>query len=173
MLFDPVAFNNLVLIISAWGGAFLVALWVSLIIWTFRDIRSRKSDPLLRLLAVLVVTVLFIPGIVIYLIIRPQQTLEEEYQRTLEEEALLRAIEEVQHCPGCSIRTQEEWIICPNCHTKLKKACHNCRRPMELTWNLCPHCGTPAPGMHKESLAMDEALQPTPSASTDPGEDLN
>ena len=30
---------------------------------------------------------------------------------------------------------------------------------MELAWNLCPHCGTPTPGMRRESLSLDEALQ--------------
>jgi len=165
MILDPISLNNFLLITSAWGGAFLVALWVSLVVWTFRDIRSRKSDPLLRFLAVLVVTILFIPGILIYLIIRPQSTLEEEYQRALEEEALLRGIEEIHHCPGCNIRTKDDWMVCPNCHTKLQKTCHHCGKLMELHWNLCPNCGTPAPGMHKEGISMDEALRPVPSNS--------
>ena len=29
---------------------------------------------------------------------------------------------------------------------------------MELPWNICPYCGTPAPGMRKEGISMDEAL---------------
>jgi RNA polymerase subunit RPABC4/transcription elongation factor Spt4 len=167
MIFDPETFSNFLLLATAWGGAFLVALWISLIVWTFRDIRARKSDPLLRFLAVLVVAVLFIPGIVIYLLIRPQATLEEEYQKTLEEEALLRAIEEVRDCPGCGIRTKNDWMICPNCHTKLQKTCHQCWYLMELQWNLCPHCGTPAPGMHKENMTLDEALRPLPTDSSE------
>jgi RNA polymerase subunit RPABC4/transcription elongation factor Spt4 len=110
----------------------------------------------------LAVTLLFLPGVVIYLILRPQQTLEEEYQKTLEEEALLRAIEEVQHCPGCSRLVEESWLVCPDCQTRLKKACHHCGRPMDLQWNICPYCGTPAPGMRKEGLTLDEALRPAP-----------
>ena len=31
---------------------------------------------------------------------------------------------------------------------------------MELPWNLCPYCGTPAPGMRRENLTLDEALRP-------------
>ena len=53
------------LIVTAWGGAFLAALWLSLIVWTYRDIRARARDPLGRILAVLVVAVLFLPGIVV------------------------------------------------------------------------------------------------------------
>jgi RNA polymerase subunit RPABC4/transcription elongation factor Spt4 len=161
-MFDPTTINNLVLILTAWGGAFLAALWLSLVIWTYRDIRRRARDPLARILAVLVVAVLFLPGIVIYLILRPQRTLEEEYQRTLEEEALLQSIEDATLCPGCSRRVKDNWIVCPNCHTKLKKNCHQCGRPMELPWNLCPYCGTPAPGMRREGLTLDEALRSVP-----------
>lgn len=80
--------------LTAWGAAFLLALWASLIYWTYRDAQARLRDPMRRVLAVLVSVVLFIPGVLIYLVLRPTRTLEEEYLVTLEEEALLRAIEE-------------------------------------------------------------------------------
>jgi len=172
MVFDPTNFSNFLLLFTAWGGAFIAALWLSLVIWTYRDIRGRARDPLARILAILVVAILFLPGIVIYLILRPSRTLEEDYQHTLEEEALLQAIEEANLCPGCGRRVKEAWIICPNCHTKLKKNCHQCGKPMELPWNLCPFCGTPAPGMRREGLSMDEALRPIPSDSKEPEETL-
>ncbi|NLG71190.1 MAG: zinc ribbon domain-containing protein [Chloroflexi bacterium] len=159
------------MLLVAWGGAFLAALWLSLVIWTYRDIRSRARDPFTRVLAVLVVAVLFLPGILIYLILRPQRTLEEDYQHTLEEEALLQAIENSSLCPGCGRRVKENWIICPNCHTKLKKSCHQCNRLMELPWNLCPYCGTPAPGMRRENLTLNEALHPLVVESDDSGEE--
>jgi RNA polymerase subunit RPABC4/transcription elongation factor Spt4 len=152
--------NSILLLLTAWGAAFLVALWLSLIIWTYRDISARTRDHLIRLLAAVVVAVLFIPGIAVYLILRPRHTLEEEYQQTLEEEALLQAIEESLLCPGCGRRVKENWMVCPNCHTKLKKNCHQCGKLMELPWHLCPYCGTPAPGMRRENLTMEEALRP-------------
>ncbi len=163
MISDPSRLSGLLLVLTAWGAAFLVALWLSLIFWAYRDIRKRSNDNLLRILAVLVVTVLFLPGVAIYLVLRPSQTLDEEYQQTLEEEALLRAIEEAQHCPGCGRHIKDTWLVCPNCHTRLKKTCHQCGKLMELPWNICPHCGTPAPGMRKEGLTIDEALRPMPT----------
>lgn len=162
MTFDPAALSNLLLILTAWGAAFIAALWLSLVFWTFRDIRARARDPLARILAILVVAVLFLPGIVIYLILRPTHTLEEEYQHTLEEEALLQSVEESPLCPGCGRRIRENWMVCPTCHTKLKKNCHKCGKLMELPWNLCPYCGAPAPGMRREHLTLDEALRPLP-----------
>jgi len=91
---DPTTLSNLVTAISAWGAAFLATLWLSLIYWTYRDAKARLRDPMRRIIAVLVAVVLFIPGVLIYLLLRPTRTIEEEYLLTLEEEALLRAIEE-------------------------------------------------------------------------------
>jgi RNA polymerase subunit RPABC4/transcription elongation factor Spt4 len=163
MPFEPTSLSNFMLFLAAWGGAFIAALWLSLILWTYRDIRQRARDPLARILAVLVTAALFLPGVIIYLILRPPRTLEDEYQHTLEEEALLQAIEESTVCPGCGRRIKENWKVCPNCHTKLRKVCHQCGKLMELPWNLCPYCGAPEPGMRRENLTLDEALRPIPA----------
>jgi RNA polymerase subunit RPABC4/transcription elongation factor Spt4 len=167
MILDPSALSDTVLVITAFAAAFVAALWISLMIWTYRDIRTRARDPLMRILAILVVGVLFLPGILIYLILRPPRTLEEEYQHSLEEEALLQSIEDNPLCPGCGRRIREDWVVCPNCQTRLKKACHQCSRLMLLPWNICPYCGTPAPGMRVENLTMDEALRTLPTDSSE------
>jgi len=169
MTFDPTFLSSLTLILTAFSGAFLAALWISLVVWTYRDIRNRARDPLVQILAAALVAVLNLPGVLVYLILRPPRTLEEEYQRTLEEEALLQALEDLPLCPGCERRVRDEWQICPNCHTKLKKTCHNCSKLMELSWNLCPYCGTPAPGVRLESISMDDALRAV-KLEPEPGE---
>lgn len=122
-------------------GALLAALWLSLIIWAFRDMRARSRDPFAQILAALLVAALPGVGVVIYLILRPPETLAEAYERALEEEALLQEIEERPACPGCSRTVDPNWILCPYCHTRLKKACPDCNALMELNWNLCPYCG--------------------------------
>jgi RNA polymerase subunit RPABC4/transcription elongation factor Spt4 len=107
---------------------------------------------------------------VIYLILRPAHTLEDEYQHTLEEEALLQSIEDIPVCPGCSRHVKESWMVCPSCHTRLKKTCHQCRKLMDLSWNLCPYCGTPAPGMRRENRTFDDITRPVPLADESPHE---
>lgn len=160
MTLDPTFVSNLLLVLTGFGGAFLAALWISLIVWTYRDIRTRARDPLAQTLATLLVAVLNLPGILVYLILRPTKTLEEDYQKTLEEEALLQALEDLPLCPGCERRVKDDWQVCPNCHTKLKKNCENCDRLMELPWNICPYCGTPAAGMRRDAAtSVDEALR--------------
>lgn len=176
MNLNPLALSNYVMIAIAFVGAFLVALWLSLVIWAARDIRRRARDPLVRILAVLVAMILFLPGILIYLILRPPRTIEEEYQQTLEEEALLQSIEDKPLCPGCGRQIQVDWVACPSCNTRLKKPCHHCGKLMELPWNLCPYCGTPAPGMRVENQTMDDVLrvlptEPTPESISSPTSD--
>ena len=170
MFSDPQSLNNLITGLTAWAAAFLVVLWLSLIIWTYRDIKARARDPLIRILAAIIVALLFIPGIVIYLILRPAHTLEDEYQHTLEEEALLQSIEDLPVCPGCARRIKETWMVCPSCHTKLKKTCHQCRKLMDLAWNLCPYCGTPAPGMRRDNMTLDDITRPMPLGDESPPE---
>jgi rubredoxin len=145
--------TDVLLIVIAFMGAFLAALWLSMVVWTFRDIRSRTRDIFAQILAALVVAILNLPGLLIYYILRPPETLAEAYTRSLEEEALLQGIEEADVCPGCGQRTLPEYIVCPTCHTKLKKTCLHCGRALHLRWTVCPYCGTaavasgaPAPG---------------------------
>ena len=159
MTFEPVFLSSLTLVLTAFGGAFIAALWISFVVWTYRDIRSRARDPLVQALAALLVALLNLPGVLVYLILRPPRTLEEEYQRTLEEETLLQSLDDQALCPGCERRVRDDWQVCPHCQTRLKKACLHCARLMDLPWNICPYCGTPAPGMRKEGVSMDDALR--------------
>jgi RNA polymerase subunit RPABC4/transcription elongation factor Spt4 len=129
-------------IILAFTGAFFIALWISMIIWTFKDVRSRSRDIFAILLATLMVVIFGPLGLLLYFLLRPKTTLAEQYERALEEEALLQDLEERPRCPGCSRQVNEAWIICPDCHTTLKKICPKCDNSLNLQWNICPFCGT-------------------------------
>jgi RNA polymerase subunit RPABC4/transcription elongation factor Spt4 len=159
MTLDPTYLSSFVLIGTAFTAAFLVALWLSLIFWTYRDIRKRARDPFMIILGVLIVAALFLPGVLIYLIIRPASTNEEDYQHTLEEEALLQTIEDNPLCSACGRRVRDDWIACPHCHTVLKKKCRSCNRLLEIPWDLCPFCAAQAPGKASESERPDDSPQ--------------
>ena len=137
-------------LLLAFGGAFFIALWIGLIVWTFRDMRSRSRDVFAIILATLMVVIFGPLGLIIYFLLRPPVTLAELYERSLEEEALLQDLEERPRCPGCSRQVKDEWILCPDCHTTLKKICPNCQNGLHLNWNVCPFCGT-----HVATLSAD------------------
>mgnify|MGYP001375868055 CR=1 FL=1 len=48
MSIDPSFMSSFALVLTCFGGAFLAALWVSLVVWTYRDIRDRARDPLVH-----------------------------------------------------------------------------------------------------------------------------
>lgn len=137
--------GTILLAVVAFISAFIAAFWMSLVIWTFRDMRLRSRDIFAQLLASLVVLIFGPLGLLIYLILRPQESLAETYARTLEEEALLQDIEEQPVCPECKHRVEPDFIICPACHTELRKACPHCGRLLLLRWDICPYCGEPFP----------------------------
>jgi len=135
--------SQFILFVIPAAGAVIAALWLALVLWTLRDMRARSRDPLAQAAAALMVAVLSIFGLVIYLMLRPRETLAEAYEHSLEEEALLQGIEEKPVCPGCGRPANAKWQVCPSCHTRLKKPCIACGEMLELPWNVCPYCATP------------------------------
>lgn len=136
----PVDFG---LVLTVYGGVALMTLWVAMTLWTYRDMRARSRDFVATLFVTLIVAVLNVPGLLIYLLLRPRETLAEAYERSLEEEALLQEIEEKPTCPGCGQRVHADWLVCAHCHTRLKKSCVRCSKTLEMAWNICPYCATP------------------------------
>ncbi len=138
--------DDVVVIITVYAVIVIAAFWLAMVIWAYRDMRARSRDTLAHLGVALMVAILIVPGLLIYLLLRPRETLGEAYERSLEEEALLQEIEEKPACPGCGQRVQDDWQACPHCHTRLKKPCVQCRELLELSWQLCPYCTTPQAG---------------------------
>lgn len=134
--------STVITVALVYGALLLAVFWLAIILWTYRDMRARSRDSLMQGIAALMVAALTLPGLFIYLFLRPRETLAEAYERSLEEEALLQEIEEKPTCPGCGQRVQHEWQVCPNCHTRLKKPCIACGKMLELAWGICPHCAT-------------------------------
>jgi len=140
------------------GAAYFVLLSLSLVVWTWNDISARSRDIFARLLAPLMVLVFNLPGLLLYFILRPRETLAEAYERELEAEALLRDMEERDVCPKCGHPIQSDFMICPLCQTEVRRPCLHCGRLLQLNWNACPYCGQPVMSELPEDL---EKLQMT------------
>ena len=146
-------------------GGLLVAFWVSLVLWTFHDISSRTNDIFAQLLAALMVFLLVPPlpiGLLFYFLLRPRETLDQVYDRQLEQEALLQGIEEQRACPHCHRAVEDDYRLCPHCHTSLKKPCTNCSRLLHLEWDVCPYCGTDVASPRVQALPAKEEEEEEP-----------
>lgn len=122
--------------------AYVILLWLSLVVWAYRDIRERTQDIFYQVIAILLVLLFSLAGLVVYLMVRPGETLAEAYQRSLEEEAILRDLGDLSACPTCRRSVQADFIICPACRTPLKEPCAKCSRPLSYSWEACPYCAT-------------------------------
>ncbi len=137
-------------------GAYVIALYIGLIVWTFRDIRSRTHDMLAHIMAALLVVLFNLPGLLVYLLIRPKSTLAEEYDRSLTEQAVLHELDAQLVCPSCQHAIQEDFIICPHCHQQLKLRCVGCGRLVLPEWDVCPYCGLYQEKAQAEAAEIEE-----------------
>jgi RNA polymerase subunit RPABC4/transcription elongation factor Spt4 len=125
------------------GLTYVGVLWVAVAYTVVRDARRRSpSYAFLALAAVLA----FIPpflGALIYLVVRPPRTLEEERALALEEQALLEPVGdevETRPCPNCGRDIESDFVICPYCRTQFARRCRSCDRTLRLGWPVCPYC---------------------------------
>ncbi len=149
--------------------ALTVAFWIALVVWVVRDIRLRTRDIFAWILAGLLALVLGPVGVVLYLFLRPKETLAEVYDRQLEEEALLRDIAQRRACPQCQVVTEPDWLVCPHCRTELRRLCDSCGKPLDLNWVMCPFCATPVTGQRplQPSLAAPAPTTAVQAMATD------
>jgi len=149
--------EQVIMLVVAVAASYWAILWLSAVIWTYRDMRDRGSDVLSQIVAVLLVLVFNLPGLILYLILRPHETLAEAYVRNLETEAMLHEMNEQEVCYACQKHIRPDFAYCPHCRTRLQEACANCGRPISLNWAICAYCG-------RERLAgaLSPASQPAP-----------
>jgi RNA polymerase subunit RPABC4/transcription elongation factor Spt4 len=123
------------------GAAYFALVSLSLVAWTWNDINARSRDIFARVLAPLMVLVFNLPGLLLYFILRPRETLAEAYERELEAEALMQDMDRHDVCPECGYPIQADFVACPMCRAEVQRACLGCGRLLQLNWAYCPYCG--------------------------------
>ena len=137
---------------------FVVVFWLSTAYWVLKDARRRVDDPWLVAMAAVLGLVPPFLGPIIYLFVRPAESIEERRERELENRALEeRLAENDLRCPVCRGQVDESYLVCPVCTTRLKQACSSCGSPLEPIWQVCPYCATPVP---PAAAADPDVLQP-------------
>lgn len=123
--------------------ALLVALWLAMVFWTYKDAKRRIDDRLT--IGVAVVTSLVFPyiGTLFYIILRPPEYLDDVLERDLE----IRAREQqlvggANRCPACRTPVRDDFLVCPKCRRRLKEQCATCGKPLDSSWRVCPYCET-------------------------------
>jgi RNA polymerase subunit RPABC4/transcription elongation factor Spt4 len=139
------------------GIAYVIAIWFAIVAWTFRDIESRSRSVFTQVFSTLLVVLFFVPGLLLYLILRPKETLDQAFQRALEEEYLLQDLDDLPLCSGCQRAVEPDFVLCPHCQTRLRGPCPSCERLIDLRWGVCPYC----------AVAVDREALTEPAPRTD------
>jgi hypothetical protein len=125
---------------------FVVVLYCALLYWTYADARRRIQDPMMIGLSVVVALFPFV-GVLIYIILRPPEYLEDVRERELETHAAEARLHQLDYglCPHCDYPIEREFVRCPSCLRKLKERCVSCSKPLDRAWTICPYCETEVP----------------------------
>jgi uncharacterized membrane protein (DUF485 family) len=117
---------------------FYVVFVCALMFWIWRDAKRRGAMSFFWAVAVIPFSVL---TWMIYMIVRPPETLDELQERDIEIAA--REAELAMYgstCPNCFKPVQSDYLICPTCMKKLKKPCGSCGRAIKTSYSVCPYC---------------------------------
>lgn len=119
----------------------LIIVWLAFVYWTYRDARLRVENQASAIFWGLVVLVLNFLGLILYLILRPPEFIEDMIERDLEIERMETLLDsQGSTCPACGNPVKDDFLICPYCRKKLKSSCINCGKPLNLNWKVCPYC---------------------------------
>jgi hypothetical protein len=151
----------------------LIVFWLVVLYWVWLDSGDRTSNKIVRCSYVLLVAVLNVIGLIIYLIIRPEQTIEEIYWADLERRYLKYETAELGDCPQCGRQLFPGYTFCPNCRYQIKKRCKNCQVFIDKKNKFCPHCGQEVKKRRSPEEAspskevMEEQIKATKEEATD------
>jgi hypothetical protein len=123
---------------------FMVVLYGAIVFWTYRDAQRRGAMGWFWALVVAIFFPVFpYPGLIIYLIARPAESVDDARERDLEIRAKEAALDrDYEVCPACYKPVDNDFLICPSCMKKLRKSCIECGRALKLPWTVCPYCKT-------------------------------
>jgi hypothetical protein len=123
------------------GIGVVLVFWAAIVYWVWKD-AHRRIRPKIVVAFVTLLGAVPIFGPLVYMLFRPPEYLSDVRERELEIRAIERRLS-AQECPVCHADVEPEFLVCPVCATKLRRACAGCERPLEPTWRVCPYCETP------------------------------
>jgi hypothetical protein len=117
-----------------------IIFWLVVTSWIWVDSDERTTNKWMRLFYV-VIGLIPVLGWIIYLIVRPSETIDEIYWGDLERRYLKYEAKDLGDCPQCGTQLYPGFIFCPNCKQRIKRKCSNCGVYVDLEYKYCTQCG--------------------------------
>ena len=152
-------------------AVFYIVFLCALVFWIWRDAKRRGAMAVFWAIATVPFSVF---TWLIYMIVRPPETLEELQERDTEIAA--REAELAMYgstCPNCFKPVQPDYLICPTCMKKLKKSCDTCGRAINTSYSVCPYCKAKQSPSEAEAHAPEKpawSADPLPDVAAEPDE---
>lgn len=119
--------------------ALLVVLYVLVVIWVARDAYHRGAVWWIWAIVALVPIV----GVIAYCLLRPSLLQVDRDEQELEIALKQRELMKYGECANCGYPVEADYVLCPNCHQRLKNMCSRCGHALDPAWTVCPYCATP------------------------------
>lgn len=117
-----------------------IVFWLVVTSWIWVDSDERTTSKWMRLFYV-IIGIIPIIGWIIYLIVRPTETIDEIYWGDLERRYLKYEAKDLGDCERCGTQLYPGFVFCPNCGKRIKRKCSNCEVYVDLEYKHCPNCG--------------------------------
>ena len=130
----------------------LVILYVLSIVWVVRDAYLRGSYWYVWA----VVALIPLLGVIAYCLLRPPLLQIDRDEQELEIALKQRELMKYGECANCGYPVEADFVLCPNCHQRLKNLCGTCNHALDPTWTVCPYCATPVAGAAPARAAARE-----------------
>ena len=121
-------------------GVISVIFWIVVTSWIWVDADDRTTNKWMRVFYVFI-GLIPIFGWIIYLIVRPSETIDEIYWGDLERRYLKYEAKDLGDCPKCGTQLFPGFVFCPTCQRRIKRKCSNCGVYIPLEYKYCTNCG--------------------------------
>ena len=138
----------------------LIILYVLSIIWVARDAYMRGTYWYLWVIVALVPLL----GLIAYCLLRPPMLQIDRDEQELEGALKQRELMKYGECANCGYPVEADYVICPNCHQRLKNLCPTCHHALDPTWSVCPYCATPVSGAGRNRRAGQRSRAQQPAS---------
>ncbi len=117
--------------------AILVALWILSVVWVAKDARYRGAGMYWAAVAIIPIV-----GVIAYCLLRPAISKADREEQDLELALKQRELMKFGECNHCGYPVEDDYVMCPNCHQRLKNLCPTCHHALRPEWSVCPYCTT-------------------------------
>ena len=125
----------------------LVILYILSIVYVARDAYLRGAHWYLWAILALVPLI----GVIAYCLLRPPLLRIDRDEQELEVALKRRELAKYGECANCGYPVEADYVMCPNCHQRLKNLCPTCHHALDPAWGVCPYCTTQIGGRRRQS----------------------